>query len=130
MPRTRYWFDRVPPIPSSANIIERDYAGAFHTAEVPYIFKNLDVRRWPWTEADRRLAELVSGAWTSFARTGDPNAEGLPYWPEYEPDRPSTMVWDLAPHVAWRSSTGSTPSGTASPARSPSAQTSAGGPAT
>ena len=99
-PVWHYWFDRVPPIPSSANIIERDYAGAFHTAEVPYIFKNLDVRRWPWTEADRRLAELVSGAWTSFARTGDPNAEGLPYWPEYEPDRPSTMVWDLAPHVA------------------------------
>jgi para-nitrobenzyl esterase len=98
-PVWHYWFDRVPPIPSSADIIERDYAGAFHTAEVPYIFKNLDVRRWPWTEADRRLAELVSGAWTSFARTGVPKAEGLPDWPEYEPDRPSTMVWDLAPHV-------------------------------
>ena len=63
-PAWHYWFDRVPPIPASADVIERDYAAAFHTAEVPYIFKNLEVRRWPWTAADHRLAGLISGAWT------------------------------------------------------------------
>jgi para-nitrobenzyl esterase len=98
-PAWHYWFDRVPPIPASADVIERDYAAAFHTAEVPYVFKNLAVRDWPWTAADHRLAGLISGAWQSFARTGDPNGDGLPTWPRYDPGEPSTLVWDLSPHV-------------------------------
>jgi para-nitrobenzyl esterase len=80
-------------------VIERDYAAAFHTAEVPYVFKNLAVRDWPWTAADHRLAGLISGAWQSFARTGDPNGDGLPTWPRYDPGESSTIVWDLSPHV-------------------------------
>ena len=31
------------------------------------------------------LADQMSEAWISFARHGDPNARGLPYWP------PTTM---------------------------------------
>lgn len=98
-PVWHYWFDRVPPIPASADVIERAYAAAFHTGEVPYIFQNLAVRPWPWTADDRRLSGLISGAWRSFARTGDPNGGGLPAWPRYNPSEPSTLVWDLSPHV-------------------------------
>jgi para-nitrobenzyl esterase len=27
----------------------------------------------------------MMGYWLAFARTGDPNAEGLPTWPAYKP---------------------------------------------
>jgi para-nitrobenzyl esterase len=33
------------------------------------------------------------GAWTSMARTGDPEHEGLP-WPAYDTDRRATAVLD------------------------------------
>ena len=34
--------------------------------------------------ADRELAETISGYWVNFAKTGDPNEDGLPKWPAYD----------------------------------------------
>ena len=37
------------------------------------------------TDADRKYADAMKGYWLAFARSGDPNAEGLPAWPAYKP---------------------------------------------
>lgn len=75
-----YRFERRPPVPADSI-----YAGwgAGHFVELWYVFGHLDRQPWAWTPADRRLAGLMSGYWTRFARTGDPNGPGLPPWPRF-----------------------------------------------
>ena len=46
------------------------------------------------------LANAMSDAWIAFARNGDPNHEGLPAWPSYDPDQRSTMLFDVPSSVA------------------------------
>ena len=58
---------------------------AWHTSEFWFTFgslaKGIPPHR-PWREEDFRLAEIVTSYWANFIKTGDPNAEGLPFWPE------------------------------------------------
>jgi para-nitrobenzyl esterase len=77
-PTFYYHFSREPPIPAGAAIAER-HRGAFHGAEIPYVFRNLGVRTWAWTDADRELAEVISGHWLHFARTGEPGGGWAPF---------------------------------------------------
>jgi para-nitrobenzyl esterase len=63
----------------------------FHSSELPYVFDNLSQSDRPWTEEDRRIAEIVSGYWTNFVATGDPNGKGLPNWPAFSDGRMQTM---------------------------------------
>lgn len=45
------------------------------------------------------LADKMSSAWINFAKTGNPNHNGLPQWPEYDPKSTSTMFFDNACEV-------------------------------
>jgi len=69
-----------------------------HGLEIPYVFDNLDVPTAPaltGTEADRYpLARTMSRAWTTFARTGAPNGEGLAHWPPYTAEKRNVMIFD------------------------------------
>lgn len=84
-PAFAYYFDRAIPWP------EHPEFGAFHTAEVPYVFGTLDVLPRPWTDVDRRLSETMMGYWVNFATHGDPNGPGLPAWPVFRPGQPALL---------------------------------------
>ncbi len=75
----RYLFELRPPSPE----LSLAAAGAFHAAEIVYVFDNLQVRDWPWRPEDRRMAEITSSYWANFAKSGNPNGPGLPDWPAY-----------------------------------------------
>ena len=68
-----YYFTHVMPG-------ENDF-GAFHTSDVPY-FLNIfsDLRADYWTEEDYQMGEIMSSYLLNFAKTGDPNGEGLTEW--------------------------------------------------
>ena len=95
-----YRFLREPPIPQGEEVAEdRDRVRCFHGADVQYVFGTLPVRKWPWTSADRRLSHALRTTWVAFARTGHINGHGLPEWPEFDQDRPTTMLLDVDPRV-------------------------------
>lgn len=71
--------------------------GSCHALEIPFVFNVLDGRGVSLFVGDvnddmRRLAASVHDAWAAFARTGDPNHDGLPEWPRYDAAERPTMV--------------------------------------
>jgi para-nitrobenzyl esterase len=84
-----YRFDRTVPGQGEATL------GAFHSLEVPYVFGSLRDREWRWlpsTEDDAALSELLQTYWTNFAKTGNPNASGLPNWPAWSDSKKEFLV--------------------------------------
>jgi para-nitrobenzyl esterase len=61
--------------------------GAVHSAELPYFFPHIShnskINGPDLEPASQRLSEAMVAYWSSFARTGQPAAAGLPAWPRY-----------------------------------------------
>lgn len=94
-----YYFTHHPPGPMSERL------GAYHAAEIAYVFDNVHTLRGGPRPVDRELADAMSDYWVSFARNGDPNVDGRPQWLPYRNnerhymefgDRPTPGV-DLMP---------------------------------
>jgi para-nitrobenzyl esterase len=96
-----YYFTHEPPYSPV-----QPWRGAFHTAEIPYVFHNFEPGR-RWADEDEFLAQQMSDYWYRFAATGDPNGGGLPRWPEFHdgvivlgeptepaPDKARVDFWD------------------------------------
>ncbi|KAJ5946523.1 hypothetical protein N7454_003362 [Penicillium verhagenii] len=56
--------------------------GAYHGSELNYALNNLYAVDSPWTIEDYEIADKLSDYWVNFISTGNPNGDGLPYWPE------------------------------------------------
>jgi para-nitrobenzyl esterase len=78
-----YYFKRVPP--GEPNF------GAFHSAEFGYALHTLKLWNRPFTDVDYNLEEVMSSYWVNFAKTGNPNGEGLPVWPAFSNNNPEVI---------------------------------------
>jgi para-nitrobenzyl esterase len=94
----RYEFDDAPP---TAKDSTEPSHGAYHSAEIEFVFEALPSKNLPWRPEDEKLSDLMSTYWTNFAKTGDPNGPGLPHWPAYNgPQKYEVMHLGPTPHSA------------------------------
>ena len=83
-----YYFTQNEPEHDFGPILE----GAAHSDEINYVFGHMGwENNFHYTDEDKKFSEQVMSYWVNFARTGNPNGEGLPEWPEYENDKDSVM---------------------------------------
>ena len=91
-PAFLYQFGYVP-----AAMRERARYGAGHGSEVSYVFGSLNSRRGATepTPEEKKLAQIMNSYWTNFAKTGNPNGDGLPVWPQYNPQSEEMLDVEL-----------------------------------
>jgi para-nitrobenzyl esterase len=70
--------------------------GSFHACEIAFAFDNAAIcdHYSGGTPEAFVLSKQISTAWVNFARTGNPNHDGLPHWPTYTAENQATMYFD------------------------------------
>jgi para-nitrobenzyl esterase len=98
VPSFLYFFDHGYPAEDSGG-----YHG-FHGSELPYVFGTTDRTpplwpKIPATAAEADFSAEMVGYWSSFAKTGHPEAAGAPAWQPYD-STASYMDFGDVPRVA------------------------------
>lgn len=82
LPAYLYLFDHGYPAADAAGL------HGFHASELPYVFGTMERAPplWPKapdTPAEVRMTDALAGYWSSFVKTGAPQAANQPDWPRY-----------------------------------------------
>jgi para-nitrobenzyl esterase len=85
-PSYLYHFTRVTPSPSQT-------LGAFHASEIFFVFDSHSPLAG-LTDEDKALTRAMGQYWTNFAKTGDPNSDGLVAWPRYDRAQDQWMTFN------------------------------------
>lgn len=106
---SRAWIDLFSQPPSFApgvHIADYDVAttGAYHTADIPFWFGNIDAFNMlrttrAWKPADHALSAMMMDSLIAFAATGDPSTKTVS-WPAWSPDREVKLEWGGASAAA------------------------------
>ena len=89
-----YWFGWKTPVLEGRPL-------AFHCQDLAFWFDNVDLcaQATGGGEDARKLASQMSRALVAFARTGDPNHDGIPKWTPFTGASRAMMIWDTASEV-------------------------------
>ncbi|CAN5475598.1 carboxylesterase family protein [soil metagenome] len=102
-PSWLYYFDHLQPFKPGQRYRESGDAepakalGVFHSSEYAYIFGTTGVLTRDWGADDARVTQLMQRIWLNFARTGNPNGEGVPQWPTFDEHSRSMLRLAAAP---------------------------------
>jgi len=90
-----YAYQFARPLPDDGSHPEVRLRGAFHSSDLWFVFKSLEHCWRPWTQGDWDLSEKMLGAWTNFAKYGDPNGKDGGDWKPYTKDNGQFMRFRL-----------------------------------
>lgn len=84
--------------PAYAYLFQRqlpgDSSGAFHSADLWYIFHSLRHSWRPFTAGDKELSIKMTDYWTNFAKFGNPNGSEEGVWKPYTKEQPAFILLD------------------------------------
>jgi len=107
--KSRLWinqFSRRHSYALGAKVADQDLStiGAYHTADIPFWFGNLDVfnslrKTRAWTASDRDLSRLMMDSLIAFAATGNPQTAAV-QWPAWTAASEVKLEWGAAAPAA------------------------------
>ncbi|XP_052022974.1 acylcarnitine hydrolase-like [Apodemus sylvaticus] len=86
-PHAPVYFYEFQHAPSYFKDVRPPHVKADHADEVPFVFGySFWETKLDFTEEEKLLSRRMMKYWANFARHGNPNSEGLPYWPVMDQD--------------------------------------------
>lgn len=84
-----------------AESMRKQWKGAPHATEIPFVMDTVKARYGKdLAPADEKTAQAANAYWANFAKTGNPNGDGLPAWPQYDAQKDVLMDFTFDGPVA------------------------------
>ncbi|MBQ1583481.1 MAG: carboxylesterase family protein [Prevotella sp.] len=81
------YLDQPSKMSFSQNPLRR---GVAHADDIMYL-NGMFLNQPDKFPAEAAVSEMMQQYWVNFAKTGNPNGKGLPYWPSFDEAQPTTM---------------------------------------